>query len=142
MISTMGTAMVIQMATAVMVTMRERDQRQFRQETVPADDRLLQAANHADHLTHAMQPASFGSVLRKLFAGLKPLPWAPHPLSTFMNTEAYHRFSYCASSGEYTAFEVSGESAVYLASFTANTQPGVRLWLVDRHVLSLPFVTP
>ena len=85
------------------------------------------AANHADHLTRPMKPASFGSILRQLFEGQQPLPWAPHPLSAFMNTEAYRRFSYCASSGEYSAFEVSGDAAVYLASFTANVQPGVRL---------------
>ena len=98
------------------------------------------AANHADHLTRPMKPASFGSILRQLFEGQQPLPWAPHPLSAFMNTEAYRRFSYCASSGEYTAFEVSGDAAVYLASFTANVQPGVRLWLVDSG--SSCFVTP
>ena len=87
-----------------------------------------------------MRPDSFGRILRKLFEGQQPLPWAPHPLSAFMNTEAYRRFNYCAGSGEYTAFEVSGNAAVYLASFTANAPPGVRLWLVDSG--SSCFVTP
>ena len=65
---------------------------------------------------------------------------APHPLSAFMNTEAYRHFNYCAGSGEYTAFEVSGNAAVYLTSFTANAPPGVLLWLVDSG--SAYFVTP
>jgi hypothetical protein len=98
------------------------------------------AASKADHLTRPMRPDSFGRILRKLFEGQQPLPWAPHPLSAFMNTEAYRRFNYCTGSGEYKAFEVSGNAAVYLASFTANAPPGVRLWLVDSGLSC--FVTP
>ena len=84
-------------------------------------------ASNADHLTRPMRQDLFGRILRKIFEGQQPLPWALHPVSVFMNTEAYRRFNYCASSGKYTAFEVSGNAAVYLASFTTNTQPDVRL---------------
>ena len=68
------------------------------------------------------------------------LPWAPHPLSTVMKIEPYRQFKYCKGSGEYTAFEVTGNTAVYLASFTATAAPGIRLWLVDSG--SSCFVTP
>jgi hypothetical protein len=68
------------------------------------------------------------------------LPWAPHPLSTVIKIEPYRRFKYCKGSGEYTAFEVTGNTAVYLASFTATAAPGIRLWLVDSG--SSCFVTP
>ena len=97
-------------------------------------------SNIADQMTRPLPAATFGSVLRQLFARQLPLPWAPHPLSTFMRMEAYRRFSYSVDSGEYTAFEVPGHAAVYLASFTANAQPGVRMWLVDSG--SSCFVTP
>ncbi len=46
------------------------------------------------------------------------LPWATHPLSTVTKIEPYRQFKYCKGSGEYTAFEVTGNTVVYLASFT------------------------
>ncbi len=85
------------------------------------------AVNHADDLMRPMKPASFGSILRKLFKGQQQLPWVSHPMSAFMKTDVYRRFRYCATSGEYTVFEVSGAEAVFLTSFTENAQTGVRL---------------
>jgi hypothetical protein len=84
-------------------------------------------SSDSDYLTRPLSPMTFGRTLRLLLERQQRLPWATHPLSTVMKIEPYRQFKYCKGSGEYTAFEVTGNTDVYLASFTVNGAPGIRL---------------